>query len=229
MAYRFGLFAVALLAALSAGVTRASADRMTFELVPFGDGEKCGARCPEVISAVGEIMSSTPREFLEFVKSHIKDERMRSIVFLHSPGGSVAASMRLGEMFRKTGVAAVVARLIRVGAGAEAGGIAVPAGRCFSACVYAFMGGRKRVVPPSSLLGIHRMSFDESERDVTTLDVRTWRKLGTPDFVRQLSNYAASMGVSREIIATAEQISPDDIHIVTPAELRRWRLAVEKF
>ena len=229
MSKRFGLFAVALLAALSGGVTRASADRMTFELVPFGDGASCGSKCPEVISAVGEITSSTPREFLDFVKSHINDDRMRSIVFLHSPGGSVAASMRLGEMFRKTGVAAVVARLIRLGAGADAGGMAVPAGRCFSACVYAFMGGRKRVVPPSSLVGIHRMSFDESERDMTTLETRTWRKLGTPDFVAQLSNYAASMGVSRDLIATAERVSPDDIHIVTPTELRRWRLAGEKF
>lgn len=218
-----GPLAVAALLALSGD--RAGAAQMVFELVPLGDPAKCRNNCPEVISAVGEITTSTPREFYDFVAAHIRDPRMRSIVFLHSPGGSVAASMRLGQMFRKTGVAAVVARVQR----REDGGAALPGGRCFSACVYALVGAKKRIVPPASLVGIHRMFFDETERDVTTLGDRVKRNFGTPDFVAQLANYASSMGVSRDMIYTAERISPENIHIVTPAELARWRLATPKF
>jgi hypothetical protein len=212
-------------AGLCLGAANASAADMEFELVPFGDQTKCGRNCPEVISAVGEITTTTPKSFYDFVASNIRDPRMRSIVFLHSPGGSVAASMRLGTMFRKTGVAAVVARLAR----ADGGGVALPGGRCYSACVYALMGAKKRIIPPPSLVGIHRMSIDEHERDLSTLADITRRKYGTPDFVAQLANYANAMGVSRDLIYTAERINPDNIHIVTSEEMRRWRLAAQKF
>lgn len=213
------------LTAAAPGAARA----MTFELVPYGDTSKCGRNCPEVVSAVGEITTETPGEFLDFVKRNISDQRLRSIVFIHSPGGSVAASMRLGAMFRKTGVAAIVARMARLGDGAGAAGIPLPAGRCYSACVYAFMGAKKRVVPPTSLLGIHRMSFDTFERDLDSMEYRREHHFGTPDFVARLSNYAHAMGISRDLVAVAERISPDQIHIVTPDELRRWNLGGTRF
>jgi hypothetical protein len=47
--------------------------------------------------------------------------------------------------------------------------------------------------------------------------------------VDALANYAAEMGVNPTVIRTAERISPDEIHILSPAELRRWRLASAKF
>ena len=55
------------------------------------------------------------------------------------------------------------------------------------------------------------------------------RVYGSSDLSAQLSDYAASMGVSRDLIATAERINPDSIHILTPREIRRWRLASLKF
>ena len=51
------------------------------------------------------------------------------------------------------------------------------------------------------------------------------RVYGSSDLSAQLSDYAASMGVSRDLIATAERINPDSIHILTPQEIRRWHLA----
>ncbi len=207
----------------------AKAAPMAFELVPVGNPAQCHGACPEMISAVGEITSATPAEFYDFVASNIGNPRMRSIVLLHSPGGSVAASMRLGEMFRRTGVAAVVARAL---SGQTEAGQPVNVfleGRCFSACVYAFMGGKKRVVPPQSFIGIHRMFYDERERDMSSMSVTTRQVYGTPDFVAQLARYAGSMGISRDLIYTAERISPDHIHILNKAELKRWRLASTKF
>jgi hypothetical protein len=37
------------------------------------------------------------------------------------------------------------------------------------------------------------------------------------------------MGVSKELIYKAEKIDPDHVHIVTPQELRRWRLGEESY
>lgn len=208
------------LSALCFGLRPVGASAMEFLIVPFGGAPNCGTNCPEVVSAVGEITGDTPQQFFAFLKSHFQDGRLRSIVLLNSPGGSVAGSMRLGMMFRKTGVASVVA---------SAAGGGVGPGGCYSACVYAFMGGKKRVVPPLSRLGIHRMSFEEWERDLSTLEYKERRHYGTPEIVGQLSNYANYMGISRDLIATAETISPDTIHIVSPEEMRRWRLGSTKF
>jgi hypothetical protein len=198
---------------------------MTFRLASYGSAAMCGQRCPEVISAEGEITNDTPRAFLAFVAHNLDDGRMRSVVFLHSPGGGVAASMRLGEIFRKMKVLAIVARML------PARGATMPLAdaRCFSACVYALMGAKKRVVPPSSLVGIHRMFFYDYSRDPLTGEETARRTLGTKDFVAKLSDYARSMGVSRDLVRTAETIDPDHVHIVTPRELRRWRLGSQKF
>ena len=221
---RFSLALLLLLAAAESGL----AAEMRFSLVPFGDPAKCGHGCAQVISAEGEIRNDTPRKFLEFVAAHLDDPRVRSIVFLHSPGGGVDASMQLGRMFRKTGVLAVVARIAPAEPG-QGPAVNLPGAKCFSACVYALMGAKKRVVPPSSLVGIHRMFFYDDADGAANGSVGGKRTYGSPRFVAQLADYASVMGVSRNLIYKAEKVDPDHIHIVTPKELRRWRLGRETY
>ena len=201
---------------------------MRFQLLPFGDPAKCGDKCPQVIGAEGEIKNDTPRKFMDFVAANIDDPRVRSIVFLHSPGGGVEASMRLGRMFRKTGVLAIVARIEPAQAG-QGPAVNLPGARCFSACVYAFMGAKKRIVPPSSLVGIHRMFFYDDGADVAAGGATGKRTFGSARFVAQLADYASAMGVSKDLIYTAEKIDPDHVHIVTPSELKRWRLGGQNY
>jgi hypothetical protein len=206
----------------------ASAADMQFRLIPFGDPAQCGDACMQVIGAEGEIKPDTPRKFLKFVADNIDDPRVRCIVFLHSPGGGVEAAMRLGRTFRKTGVLAVVARIAPAEPG-QGPAVNLPGARCFSACVYAFIGAKKRVVPPSSLLGIHRMFFYDDADAAAGGRSGGKRTYGTPQFVERLAAYAHSMGVSKELIYKAEKIDPDHVHIVTPKELRRWRLGDEGY
>jgi hypothetical protein len=208
--------------------TPASAASMAFNLVPFGDPARCGSKCPLVITAVGDIDNDTPRTFYDFLARNIRDPRVRSIVFLHSPGGGVAASMRLGRMFRQTGVMAIVGRVLPAPPG-RGPAINVPGARCFSACVYALIGAKKRVVPRDSLVGIHRMHYDRYGHDSANADGEPDRVYGTPKFINQLADYATSMGVSREMIYAAERVEPEQIHIVTPQELRKWRLGTQRF
>lgn len=211
------LVATAGLVAL-AGV--AAAAPMTFRLQPVGDSRACGGNCPQIIVAEGEITERTPSEFAAFVKSQSGNRQARGVILLNSHGGRVGASISLGRMFRAADAAVVVGRVSSQG---------VVSGRCYSACVYALIGARKRVIPKESRIGIHRMYAYESMASAPDDHGRTSQVYATPDLVERLSDYAASMGVSRDLVYAAERVSPERVRIVTPQEIRRWRLGVEKF
>lgn len=73
--------------------------------------------------------------------------------------------MEFGRALRRLGMAVIIARPAARPASRNA---ELVSGRCYSACVYALMGGKRRVIPAQSRVGIHRMfnystSFDFSE------------------------------------------------------------------
>src|SRR5260370_41089650 len=134
----------------------AQGEPMSFRLAKL-EGRGCGARCPRVIVAEGVIEEDTPETFISFLQSAAETQDLRDVVVINSPGGRVVASMRLGAALRKLRAAVIVARF---GNGDDPD---LPtAGPCMSACVYAMMGGVKRIVPPESRMGIHRMSSQEN-------------------------------------------------------------------
>src|SRR5579863_369174 len=153
------LSALALISATmlaSADKAVAQGEPMSFRLAKL-EGRSCGARCPQVIVAEGVIEEDTPETFLSFLESAASTRGVLDVVAINSPGGRVVASMRLGAALRNLKAAVIVARF------GDGGDLNLPtAGSCMSACVYAMMGGVKRVVPPESRLGIHRMSSLES-------------------------------------------------------------------
>jgi hypothetical protein len=191
---------------------------MRFRLVKV-EGANCVANCAEIIVAEGVIEEDTPQAFVDFLSSAAKDRRAQGVVLLSSPGGHVVASMELGEALREMGAAVIVARSFRAG-----GHDMTAPGQCMSACVYALMGGIRRIVPPDSSVGVHRMSRQEPTAGAR--EVRPpLRTFASADLVGALADYAAQMGVNPEVIRAAERISPDDIHILSSGELRRWRIA----
>lgn len=203
--------------------TSAFAEDMSFRVVGL-DAGGCGARCPQVIAAQGEIGEGTPDAFLNFVRENVGGGNLHGIVLLDSPGGKVVASMELGQAMRRLGMAVVVAR-----PAAEQGSqnMALVSGRCYSACVYALMGGKKRVIPPQSRVGIHRMfnystSFDFSEGIVRE------RNYDDGGMRAMLARYASGMGVSPDLVNLAERTSPDQLYMLTSADIARWRLGSRK-
>lgn len=200
------------------GTGLVNAEAMKFRTANLGPGANCGGACPRVIVAEGEIDDTTAEAFLDFVQINGGDRTGRSVVFLHSPGGRVVASMRLGEIFRLVGAVVAVARV---------GGEGVAPARCYSACVYALMGARKRVIPPGSEVGVHRMFM--VERLDSEDGSPTSRTYAHPGMVQRLTAHARKMGVNPELIQKAERIAPEHMHVVSSKEMRRWRLAVEKF
>jgi hypothetical protein len=150
----------------------------------------------------------------------MRDQALRPVVLIHSPGGTVVGAMQLGLLFRRIGAAVIVARTVSAPGSDQ---IQIVPGLCMSACVYAFFGGKRRVVPSVSHLGIHRMAIYETTHDPSGGSMVT-RSYGTDDIVSALSTYARLMGVNPQVIDYAETIAPESIHIVTPREILRWRL-----
>lgn len=217
------LFRLLLAAAAFCAFSFARAEAMSFRTVALG-GAHCGGRCPQVISAEGEIDETTPDAFLSFVRENVGGGNLHGIVLLDSPGGKVVASMELGRALRRLGMAVIVAR--PSAQSAQTGDLV--SGRCFSACVYALMGGRKRVIPPQSRVGIHRMfnyttSFDFSEGLVRE------RNYDDGGMLAMLSRYSNMMGVNSELVTLAERTSPDQLRMLSGAEIARWRLGGRKF
>jgi hypothetical protein len=196
---------------------------MSFEVVTLG-GQHCGARCPQVISAQGEIGEGSPDEFLRFVQENVRSGELHGIVLLDSPGGRVAASMELGQTIRSLGMAVIVAR--PGPSTAQSGDLF--SGRCYSACVYALMGGRKRVIPPQSRVGVHRMFNYTTSFDLAAGGFVRERYLDDGDMRDKLARYSSMMGVSPGLINLAEHTSPDRIHVLTRSEISRWRLGSQK-
>jgi len=210
------LLAVSVLAALFLLPSLARADEMRFSVVDLVVGG-CKKACPQAIAADGVIEPETPQAFIDFAKRAAQSPRLSAVVLLNSPGGNVVASMELGSIFRTLKVAAIV-RQVGAGAG-QARGDASFTGQCISACVYAMMGGVKRVAPPGSRVGLHRMSIVERGFFTTT------RSLADPPLVAALSKYARKMGVDQGLVAAAESQDPEIVHLLTRREMARWRLA----
>jgi hypothetical protein len=185
---------------------------MSFQMTQSPRLPGCSRNCGPAIAADGEITDATPDSFARFLQANATAGRGRAVVFINSQGGKILAGMKLGKIFRKLGVTAVVARISQ---GDEGGQPEFGAGACFSACVYALMGAKTRIAPRWSQIGIHRMFALEGDS----------QRFDDGSMAALLRDYSLSMGVSPNLVAAAEQGRPEAMRILTPAEITRWRLA----
>ncbi len=212
------LFALAAGAIGGAVAARAEQGPMTFRAVTL-DTPDCGSNCPQVIVADGVIEEGTPQAFIEFAREASLSQRLRSVIFINSPGGNVVASMELGIAFRRLRSAAIVAGF--ASQGVRSGPVS---GQCLSACIYALMGAFRRVVPSTSHVGLHRMSIVQPEEGQARGAGPVRRDLADPRLVAVLAKYAASMGVDPALVWRAESLSPGVLHVLSAREIVRWRL-----
>jgi hypothetical protein len=215
--------AVALVAvALMPAVAQERGTPMSFHVAPL-ESRECGKHCPDVIVADGVIEAETPQAFVDFLKSGSADAKLRRIVFFNSRGGNVVASMVFGHILRGLRIAGVVGRF-------DAGGDPGPyVGECLSACVYALMGAVRRIAPPGSEVGLHRMSIIETEGGGFLRAPQVTRSFADPPMVAVLGRYARRMGVDPALVRTAESLPPDTVHVLSRDEMRRWSLATSQF
>jgi hypothetical protein len=218
--------ALVAVAAAMAGCVTAGGPEMTFRRVSFKEGASCkGADCATVIAAEGRVTRETPARFAEFVKEQSGQGPTRNVVILSSPGGHVGGSLGLGLMLRSLGSTVLVARADTSQSGLI--GSLQPT-NCYSACAYTLMAARKRIVPTGSQVGIHRMHSFGNTIDPTREGTGTRYLTAGRNEVDLLKRYAAGVGADPRIIDLAESVPPDDIRILTPDEMRRFRMPVDR-
>jgi hypothetical protein len=217
----FCLSIVALL--LLPGVARAS--EMSFGIMAIENGVPCGERCPSVMVAEGEITQESPAAFLAFAKLAQRERGLRNIMVVNSQGGSLSASLELGDMLRRIGATVVVGRVGTLSAnGASVKGLPLIPGRCLSACVYMMAGGRQRIVPDFSVVGVHRI-HSRGEIDMANRGGPLLQEFADDTLVGDMRKYLRSMGIRPELMGVAEAVAPEAIRRLSPSELKHFRLA----
>lgn len=129
-------------------------------------------------------------------------------VYFNSPGGHLVEAMALGRMLRQRGYDT------SVGARA-ADGVQPRAGRCYSACPFAYAGGVRRSLEPGSTLGVHR-----AENRVPVPDESAFQQV----VADQATGYLSEMGVSDDLLTIMSEAPHDRIRELTLEEAERLEL-----
>lgn len=218
----------------SAVLAPAGAADMTFSTITYSSSRNCGTECPRLMQASGQITKNTPQLFLDFARSEIQKPGLINVLLVHSPGGSVNASITLGKVLRKLGTVVVVARAMemqhlppRVAGRRQAGlqpNMRFVSGTCASACVYALAGGRTRVVPPESKVAVHRMAGNVGQIDPATREYQSLQIYAGDSELQLLNEYIAAMGVSPDLVTLAESVPHEEARILSPREILAFNL-----
>jgi hypothetical protein len=181
-----------------------------------GEANACGPGCSEWIAADGKIDPGTA-DRLQHLLAQLKGARPP--IFFHSPGGSVAGSISLGEVIRARKLTVSVGHTvplncdpepksqkscdaeIRAGHPIEAK-LDLPTAMCNSGCVYALAGGVVRLIPPWVTLGIHDVGFDPAVakiRHPSTLAIEAAKAVTHT----RLRNYIRRMGIDEGLLTEA--------------------------
>jgi hypothetical protein len=120
-------------------------------------------------------------------------------VWLASSGGDIDTAMDLGRLLRKRGIFTYVAKN----------------DLCFSACVFAFMGGERRGV--AGRIGIHRPYFlytqDSPDRQTRFRHLQ-----------KVVKTYVEEMDFPDSLYEAIMLVPPQSMQVVAPADLKRFYL-----
>ena len=128
-------------------------------------------------------------------------------VYLNSRGGSLAAGMALGRLFRRYSMSTYIGSKTQGGE---------PSSGCFSACVYAFIGGSSRYMTENDSLGIHRFSTAApTENDLERAQLVSG----------ELARYISDMGVDVRLFQIASRVPSASMYRLSLREAVDLRVA----
>lgn len=158
-----------------------------------------GSGCPVYILARGMIVTSTPQEFeLFFSQLGFQPE-----VYFDSPGGELLPALQLGKAIRKAGLTTYVGGPYVETIEHQERTI-TSAAHCYSACVFAFVGGITRRVEGTGQIGVHQ--FRGAKNDVGEKSAQV--------AIAGLGAYLEEMGVDRRLLDAASVTDPETIFLV---------------
>lgn len=170
--------------------------------------EHSGNASTRYILARGVITKSTPSEFLSFYKGLSRTEdHIPTDIWFHSPGGDLAAGLEFGRIIRRIRLSTLVGGEYTRFPGTIT---VVKSSHCFSACAWAFLGGRVRVVAEDYSLGVHQFQTGKNQGT----------EAGAQLTMAILAAYLDEMRVNRRLLDLAATTSANDITHLTADEAR---------
>jgi hypothetical protein len=124
-------------------------------------------------------------------------------LYLDSVGGEPETAMRIGSLLRqKNGW--------------------VMAKRCYSSCVLIFAGGiyRTGYGRKAPVVGVHRIYFGQLPAELTSDQVKALYD----QTLQHIRDYLAKMNVAPELLSYMQSFEPENIHVLSKSELRRFGL-----
>jgi hypothetical protein len=194
--------------------------------IAHGDTDACGHGCSEWIAAVGEIEPESASR-LQHLLDRLKGPPPP--LFFHSGGGRIGGGLELGRLIRARKLTVSVGRTnptscdpdplrenpcdAQINAGHQIEAELDPVvALCNSACVFAFMGGTTRLLPPWFKLGIHDLGWDFRPGSYAVMQSDT--KIAHEHMRLYLRDMGIDEGLLTEVIAvpntSLEGLSRDD-------------------
>lgn len=150
------------------------------------------------------------------LKTYIDENKIpaRSILALHSPGGSLIGGMKLGQTIRDAGLYTYV--------GQDSGDPHKPMqpGQCYSACALAFLGGKFRWIDSASMYGVHRFNF--TAKIAQDIDV-------TQILSASIVQYIRDMGADPNLFSAMTTASSDSIAVLSQKQLKQLKVVNDGF
>lgn len=160
----------------------------------FSTSQHCRAgNCTPIVVASGTITRQTYDRFTRHLASMDTDP---GFIAFSSSGGNLGQALKMGVLIRALGLST------RVASGND----------CLSACVYAFIGGISRTVDEGARMGVHQFSPESEDIQVAADDSRM--------VIEGVSRYTRAMNVSEHLSSLALMARPDQINLLTTAQVR---------
>lgn len=168
---------------------------IAYARAPAGGAEEVRVFLSGMISREDVVSAGVMAGLLKSGKQKIAGNTM----WLASKGGDIDAAMDLGRLLRRMGVFTLVGK----------------DDQCLSACVFAFMGGERRVV--AGQLGIHRpflpVVLDTPDRQGRFLYLQ-----------KVLRNYIEELDFPASLYEAVMVVPPQSMHMLDLADLKRFFL-----
>lgn len=153
-----------------------------------------------VLRLTGEIAPGDGTRFADWLEAAAEPPAK---VLLHSPGGSVNDALEIGAVLRTAGLNTEIA----------------PGDICLSACPYVLMAGVERQVSAQGYVGVHQHYFGKNTVQPAFMAVDDIQRGQA-----QVMEYLDSMGIDPMVMRHGMATPPDDIYILVPEELERYRI-----
>jgi hypothetical protein len=203
----------------------------------------CGDGCDEWIAAEGGFDIGSAQRLRAFL---VKLPGRIPPIYFQSPGGIQEEAIAIGRLMRERGLTAGVGRTLPYGCapgkesedrclGIKRSGLPLAAelrstgASCSSACVYALLGARVRLVPPDARLGVHA-----SRRVRVYPDGRVTRLPGDDQTqlagaTNELKRYVQEMGIDVALIDTAFKTKFSDAYFLSRNEIVQFGIDTRTF